>query len=168
MVTVYFVVIRYLFLSAWFVITYCCLALLRFFFDVLLFVCLFCLLGINKFDIVLTCIVTIRNQTNKMLFLYIFYSKTVLYMFRTNKLFILRRHFLLYTKILVCIMHQRWLDGSTVEVELTHSSVGIATRYRLEGPGIESQWGRDFPHPSRPALGPTRPPMQWVRGLYRG
>ena len=27
------------------------------------------------------------------------------------------------------------------------SSVGIATRYRLEGPGIESRWGRDFPHP---------------------
>jgi len=22
-----------------------------------------------------------------------------------------------------------------------------------EGPGIESRWGRDFPHPSRPALG---------------
>ena len=33
------------------------------------------------------------------------------------------------------------------------SSVGIATRYWLDGPGIESRWGRDFPHPSRPALG---------------
>ena len=35
------------------------------------------------------------------------------------------------------------------------SSVGIATRYGLDGQGIESRWGRDFPHPSRPALGPT-------------
>ena len=33
-------------------------------------------------------------------------------------------------------------------------SVGIATRYGLDGPGIESRWGRDFPRPSRPALGP--------------
>jgi hypothetical protein len=24
--------------------------------------------------------------------------------------------------------------------------VGIATSYRLDGPGIESQWRRDFPH----------------------
>jgi hypothetical protein len=24
------------------------------------------------------------------------------------------------------------------------SSVGIATRYGVDGPGIESQWGRDF------------------------
>ena len=37
------------------------------------------------------------------------------------------------------------------------SSVGIATRYGLDGPGIESRWGRDFPHPSRPALVPTQP-----------
>ena len=28
------------------------------------------------------------------------------------------------------------------------SSVGIATRYGLNGPGIESYWERDFPHPS--------------------
>ena len=34
------------------------------------------------------------------------------------------------------------------------SSVGIATDYRLHDPGIESRWGRDFPHLSRPALGP--------------
>ena len=30
------------------------------------------------------------------------------------------------------------------------NAVGIATRYGLDGPGIESLWGRDFPHPSRP------------------
>ena len=49
-----------------------------------------------------------------------------------------------------------------------HSSVGIATRYGLDGPRIEYQWGRDFPHPSRPALGSTQPPVQWVPGLSRG
>jgi hypothetical protein len=35
------------------------------------------------------------------------------------------------------------------------SSVGIATRYGLDGPVIEFRWERDFRHPSRPALGPT-------------
>ena len=34
-----------------------------------------------------------------------------------------------------------------------HSSVGIATPYGLDGPGIESRWKRDFPHLSRTALG---------------
>jgi hypothetical protein len=31
-------------------------------------------------------------------------------------------------------------------------SVGVATSYGLDGPGIESRWGRDFPHPSTPPL----------------
>ena len=35
----------------------------------------------------------------------------------------------------------------------TDSSVGIATRYVLDSPGIKYRWGRDFPHPSRPAPG---------------
>jgi hypothetical protein len=46
--------------------------------------------------------------------------------------------------------------------------VGIATGYGLDGPDIESWWGRDFPHLSRPELGPTEPSVQWVQGLSRG
>ena len=46
------------------------------------------------------------------------------------------------------------------------SSVGTATRYGLDGAGIESRWRRDFPHTSRPALGPTQPGYRaYSRGL---
>ena len=48
------------------------------------------------------------------------------------------------------------------------SIVGIVTGYRLDGPGNESRWGRDFPHLSRLALWSTQPPVQWVPGLFRG
>jgi hypothetical protein len=42
------------------------------------------------------------------------------------------------------------------------NSVGMATRYGLDGPGIECRWERDFPHASRPAVGP------WYRVSFPG
>ena len=42
------------------------------------------------------------------------------------------------------------------------SVVNIATGYGLDGPGIESRRGRDFPHLS------TQPSVQWVPDLSRG
>jgi len=48
------------------------------------------------------------------------------------------------------------------------SVVGVPTGYGLDGPGIESRWGRDFPHLSKLALGPTQPPVQWIPSLSRG
>jgi len=48
------------------------------------------------------------------------------------------------------------------------SSVGIATSYGMDGPGVESRWWRDFLHLSRPSVAPTQPSLQWVPGLSRG
>ena len=47
------------------------------------------------------------------------------------------------------------------------SSVGIATHYGLEGPG-SIRGGNEIFRPSKPALGPTQPPVKWVPGLSRG
>ena len=47
------------------------------------------------------------------------------------------------------------------------SSVGIATNYGLDGPGSNPGEDEIF-RPSRPALGPTQPPVKWEPGLSRG
>ena len=44
------------------------------------------------------------------------------------------------------------------------SSVGIVTDYELDGPG-SNPGGDNIFRLSRPALGPTQPPVQWVPGL---
>jgi hypothetical protein len=53
-----------------------------------------------------------------------------------------------------------YLNNSTSHGIKPGSSVGLATGYGLDGPRIESRWGRDFPHLSRRALGPTHPLVQ--------
>jgi hypothetical protein len=46
--------------------------------------------------------------------------------------------------------------------------VGIATRYGLDGPGIESRLGRIFPQPPRRALVLNQPRQQLVTDLFPG
>jgi len=45
--------------------------------------------------------------------------------------------------------------------------VGIETRYSLGIPATKFLWGKDFPHSSRPTLGTTQPPIEWVPGISR-
>ena len=42
------------------------------------------------------------------------------------------------------------------------SVVNIVTGYDVDGPWIESCLVRDIPDRSKPAFGPTQPPVQWV------
>jgi len=47
------------------------------------------------------------------------------------------------------------------------SSVGIVTDYGLDVSG-SNPGGDEIFRPSRPALGPTQPPVKWILGLSRG
>ena len=59
-----------------------------------------------------------------------------------------------------------WL--ATLSMWSWESTVRIATCYRLDSSGIDSEWRRGFQHLSRPTLRPTLPPVQWVPGLSWG
>ena len=57
-----------------------------------------------------------------------------------------------HTETLSLVKFNRVIDIRTSFKRGRDSSVGIATRYDLEGQEFESRWGRDFPQPSRKAL----------------
>jgi len=46
--------------------------------------------------------------------------------------------------------------------------VAHATRYGMDGPEIETLWGKQFPHPFRPAMVTIQPPVQWAPGIFPG
>jgi len=48
-----------------------------------------------------------------------------------------------------------------------HITTSTATDYGLDGPG-SNPGGDEIFRPSKPALGSTQPPVQWVPGLSRG
>jgi hypothetical protein len=66
----------------------------------------------------------------------------------------------MYVCMYVCVLHVRtsvcmYVCTMYVCKYVCMYVVGIATCYVLDGPGIENRWGRDFPQPSRPVVGPT-------------
>ena len=67
----------------------------------------------------------------------------------------------IFISIFIILLTQRVVMGRD-------SSVGIATRYWVDVPDIECRWELYFPLPSRPALGPTQPPIHCVQGSRYG
>jgi hypothetical protein len=66
--------------------------------------------------------------------------------------------------IIQCLNVSSALD----EVKSRESAVGIATAYGLDDRGVAVRVpvrSRIFSASSRPALGPTQPPIQWVPGV---
>jgi len=76
-------------------------------------------------------------------------------MFRAGLLIIIRRYYSVYISFgMYVYIHIGW----------SGNSVGIATDYGLDGPG-SNPGGDEIFSPSRPALGPTQPPVKSVPGF---
>ena len=93
--------------------------------------------------------------------LYIVYELYITVRFEVPRLWSRRK---LHSDTWRCIVWYKFTIIQAVTVG-RNSAVGIATRYELDGLMIESQWRRNFTHPSRIPTESTQPPIQWVPSL---
>jgi hypothetical protein len=101
-------------------------------------------------------------------YLYILYTNNNFFLNSIDRLFSVMKNGCVFCEVetaVLCHLDKTYLYDRVKHISVyslyqesirgRDSSVGIATRYGLEGRGIESRWGRDFLQPFRPALGPT-------------